>query len=398
MPLLLLTFLTGVAYIPGLPSYATAGRWAVVGIGSTFLLCRAGRLKFTTAHWIGVAFLAWCAALFATAFSFWDHLGAFTQLIFLAAAFCVAAEADDLVGAWLGICLAAVVNAVVGAAQFSGYAGVPTIFHYTGLLDTRAAAIEFAVFALIGAVYLRSKIFAIAPVVTIALLGGREWFVAILCAGFAWSLIDLRRRERAAFVAMIAVLIPVAVLLLWISDDPTRWVGSIEDRFSIWRDVGARLTWTGHGLGTLAIAFQTYEFAHNEFLQYAFEAGIGSALLWGVFVYAAVWHSETGIAERAAVAAAASMAFVYFPLHEPSSALVIALCAGHLAGLRGRDRVAELAGRAYRGRSISDAEPVGAGAVCAAGFGGNDIPAGSKPAMGVGELRGPLFHISRSGF
>jgi hypothetical protein len=111
---------------------------------------------------------------------------------------------------------------------------------------------------------------------------------------------------------------------------------SSMERLDIWAATVINLTFFGHGLNTFAAMAPQYGFSHNDFLQLAFEAGIGSLLAIPLCVYS-VRRAGQWLPEACALIALVGASLVSFPLHHPMGAALMALLAGYCSGARGRD-------------------------------------------------------------
>jgi hypothetical protein len=136
---------------------------------------------------------------------------------------------------------------------------------------------------------------------------------------------------------------------LWI------WKGhnSVDDRLNIWTDTVMALNFWGHGLGSLGSNFALFAhitdplpvrnvYAHNEFLQIAYELGAPGVILALTFVALVL---KGGGPERYIFIAFLVEANLAFPSHLPSTGAVAALCAGAAAHRLPRLRLAHVIGR-----------------------------------------------------
>jgi hypothetical protein len=110
-------------------------------------------------------------------------------------------------------------------------------------------------------------------------------------------------------------------------------------RVGVWEDMLPGLRPWGHGLGSFIAEFPLYqhhttaltlrfENAHNDFMQLAFELGIG-AVLAAALVIAQLWGTPRSPAWYAMVVFLVEGCFG-FPLYEPVTASLAAVCAGAL--------------------------------------------------------------------
>lgn len=388
-----------VAYVPMIPSGSTYGRYALLGLGAAALLARA-RLTLSVGHVLLAGLLTWMACGFLWTTSTLDTAGELALWVMLAAAFCVAFDLPDLEDVLAGFCAGMLVSACFALAQAAGSEPVWSVYvHPVGLFLSKNMATDVAVLAVV-ACCARSRIaFMPAALVSLYLVGGRSAFLALGAAGFAWAWLaypDRRSLIAAAGTAVAAVATPLALLGAF---------GLYADRLEIWGFAAQNLSVLGHGLGTFAVAAPGYEFAHNEFLHYAFELGIGSVLLWGIFVYAL---GSGPVLERAALVAILAESLVWFPLHAPVPAFLGMVLAGHLCGLRHRASLAERARGMARPLGLFDGLPAFVGALHEAdhlrlredGRGGADVrstvrgrwPLSARPqdSVGAGAVRGAV--------
>jgi hypothetical protein len=364
-----LTFLIGIAYLPGTESATTAGRWAAMGL-IAIPLWRKRVPCATPAHWMLAALLLCMAVGIPWALSPYDAVGELRQWIMLAAVFCVAAEEHDLGPCWKALSLAITVSLPFSVAQWLGYDPVESLsLHGSGLFLDKNTMTEVAVIAVVANVLRGEWSFAVAPAIAMALTDdSREGILALIAAaGTALWMIG-GRRSRAALVAGALV----AIAATWeLGGFRGAGVAHITDRLEIWHAALANATWMGHGLGAFGALFDGwtalggqalpgYEFAHNELFQYVFDLGAGAVFMAGVAVYA---MGTPGIAERAAFAAFLACAAVWFPLHEPMAAFLAAVLAGGLCGARGRVSAARHLGRNRRSTRTHRSWGLGAAAL-----------------------------------
>lgn len=382
MPLAVLTFLVGISYVYGLPSDTTVGRWIVFGIASGVLLLRKP-ITMSVGHWLWLGLLLWIAVGFTWAVSRWDHFGGALQWAVMAVAFCLAAESEDLTPAWLGLAAAISVSAVFSVFQYFGFQPVSAIDTGTGgavgLFLSKNATSEISVLAFLGAIGVatrRTWWLAIGPAVSIYLVGARTSWTALAVAFVVASFLVARRPDRPMLALLYVLAGSLAAVVAYSTGSHAFYM---TDRLQIWGHVIPYLYPWGDGLGSFAVAFTWLEFAHNEFIQYGFELGAGSLLVWGIVGYA---FGARPILERSMLAAFLAQCVVWWPLHGPATAMVFALLAGRLCGDRRRARAAELNRGESRERGAGqDAALYGAGSLSTADLGRFDLPFRSQPAM-----------------
>lgn len=329
-------FLTATAYAPGLPSAANVGRWLVVGVGAAVMIWWV-RLRPSPGHWMGFLLLAWMAMGIQWSISPADTLGELLQWCVLGAIFCIAAEVEDLTPAIRAFCWGITATVPLVIAQALGYQPVwnHMVVSPVGLFMTKNMLVEVAALAAVAALTYRLRWCLPGPAFCVGAAGGREG-VLMIGAGLAtWGFFALPRPGRIGAAALVVAAAVMTYPQLDFTHAGPRWT-YMMDRFEIWQYTLDMITPLGWGLGSFG-ALTTYEFAHSELLQYAYELGAGVLLLIGVFAHAL---SNNGPA-RPPLAALTAACLVWFPLHAPGPAMVGALLAGHLCGSRGRARVAQ---------------------------------------------------------
>lgn len=384
MPITVLAFLSVIAIVPGYPLGAIDARWGVVGAGSAIIWAFArSRGPAGPAHWLGAALFLWIIIGLSWSVSEWETLGGLLRFAALGFAFLLATSIDDLTPFWRGLVGGAVLSAIVMATQMIGLLGAPGGMA-AGLFAGKSPAAEIAVLGLIGIAAIaranNDKTFLLmgsAPIGCILWLRSREAVLALAAAAVVWSIARYGRRLALSVIGFLAFcIVPIGLSLL-----VTGHLGQFMDRITIWQKIVPHVGPWGDGLGALAIAAPAWESAYNEFLQFAFELGVGSALIWGIALYALGADRPS---ERAALAAILAMCCVAAPLHNPATAFAAAILAGHLCGVHDRVR----AGRDHRRRDgverTDGAEYLGVGAVWPADVARLDLPAQPGRAVGGG--------------
>jgi hypothetical protein len=335
-------FLVGVVVWPWFIGFATTPRWAVLSVAVP-LMCVNLRVRPTVGHVFGGAFLAWTTLSLAWSINFADGVNELWKWMLLAGAFCVGAETDDLAGFWRGVGLAVAVCAAVVVAQLLGYSFVPQMAPPAGLFGNRIFLAELAALALIG---LAGRSWLALPavfVLAVATSFGAALGVGTAAAAWMW------RRSRLAALALPPLILAVVVA---VSPRPSvesgveRHMVSAAVRTALWLDVVTLVTPLGHGVGSYYAAEAAASprqqamnvreaHAHDDPLELVFEFGAPAALLACV-VWAALGAAP--FRERLALVAFLAEGLVGFPLHNPATAFVAAVVAGHLCGCGSRLR------------------------------------------------------------
>lgn len=327
------SFVLAIAFIPMISGAATTPRWALLAVCIPAALFFVDRQHTTAGHYLGTTFLAWCALTFLWTSAPFDGADLMFRLMLLAGVFVIGASLPDLQPVYLGLGLGFALNAALALAQSLGFDGVPQLIAPSGLFLNKNYLAEPAALVLIG--LLGCRMWALALLVSPAVFvpGARGALLALAAAALAW----IWPRSRAAAVKVALLLLSGFILFAIF-----RSHSSIEQRFEIWRDTAANLTLFGHGLGAFYIDFPSFAVhsdvlserpvhAHNDFLELAYELGIGALLFVAMLGYCLSGPLPT---ERLILIAFMVEAFFGFPLHLPIPSFLAALAAGRLCGVR----------------------------------------------------------------
>lgn len=367
-----LGLLLGVAWLP-LPSGVSMPRWGVALVGSALLWMLGPPARaLGAAHAWGLALLAWAALSLLWSASPADTLGALTQLAALAAIFAAGAGLGDerMPALWTGLGTGATLLGLLGLAQmldltdFAEVAGQAQWTYPVGTAGNKNFLAVIGTLALFGLLFMRtpldwsrarcawaSAITAGSAVAAFTPLC-RGAMVAVVLAPLGWFL-----RGWKLWVTSAALVTSAAMGVLGLQRVPN----SIQPRLEVWDWTASNLGPLGWGLGTYGSVFP-WEHANNDLLEVAFELGIGALLLVGLLVACLRVRPRGLAAEWVVLCAAVVMSLSAFPLHQGCPAAVAALCAGRLAGARGRADRRQPLGRGCGWEGVDRARPLAAGA------------------------------------
>lgn len=361
MPIRLLTFLVMVAYVPGVPSAGNVGRWAVLALGAAWLIWKV-RARPTPAHWMLLGLLAWMSLGLLWSVSPADTAGEVLQWAVLAVWFMIAAEEPDLQPLAEGLLAGVAVNAAFVLAQLSGWDPVTVYQPNVGLFVSRNVSVEVGIVAFFMALWYERYWGLLGASVLIVAGGGAEGLVMFLAAGTFLFFLSLDR--LGGWRPFVASAVTMALFSGAVLGSP-----HLAARLPIWEYAISWWQPLGYGLGSFgALRGHDFEFAHNEFLHYAFELGLGVVLMIGVIWYAFLAADVPG---RVALAALLAAAAVWYPLHQPATGFLFAVLAGHLCGARGRDVRTQYQSRVDRGEGSA--------------YGANHVALLSPGASGAGR-------------
>ena len=332
--LLAIGFLVSAMYWPGQFGAASFSRWALLYAAVPILLCTV-RIRPGPVHWVGLAALAWVVASFAWTPVWYDGVDELAAILVVAGAFCVFAEVDDIRPLWRGLGLGMCLSSAIAVAQAIGYSPVVVVADGappSGLYVNPNVLGEAAAVVLVGLLGFRQWWLAAGVVPGLILSQSRGAAVALVACvvAYAW------RRSRMATLAvapMVAMVVFLAAPDKWLASD------SLSIRAQLWADTADGLTFAGHGIGSFYAVFPAAAtrtdvgalqpaHAHNDALEIIFEFGIGSAL---IFAWMAMVWLAAAERERLVLLAIACMAMVAFPLHNATTAFVLAAVAGSAA-------------------------------------------------------------------
>jgi hypothetical protein len=337
----LLCLLLPLAMLPGLMSAGTTPRWAVLALLVPPMLYwvdweKVPHKRLLIATLVFAAFsLLWMEVRYDGYLELW-------RMTLIFSAFAVGAVCGNLERPLTLMAVSLALTLPLVFFQALGYQGIPQTAPPAGLFLNKNVLAESAAALLVAMTFLRRWHIAIPLLVITLLAQERAAYVGMTAA----VILYLWPRRRSLAYALLAC---IGVSVLVMSSTP-----SALDRFGIWQDTLQGVTWMGQGIGSFFTMFPATathidtmlvrpEQAHNEFLHFLFELGIGSAGLWALGYFAIRGKQEL---ERLVFASIVAMSLFAFPFHMPLTAFLAALVAGRLCSSE-RDDV----GFAVDGRS-----------------------------------------------
>ena len=351
-----IAFLVTVAIWPGISGFAIAPRWAVIAAFPMVALFFV-KIRMTPVHWVGLAFFTYATVSLLWSPVFVEALQGWAELVILAVAFCLGAEAKNLKWFYAAVAFGVSISAVIAALQVDGIETVERVVGPAGLFANKNMMGEIAALALIGVVASGLWIFAIGPLVALGVstCAGAMFGVVAAAVYWLWS-----KSAMLGIAAMIAIVLGGMVLVAS-SKNSTFIV-----RGRIWVDAIENLRWFGHGVGSYWVATPEHAprqeamnvrhwHAHNDAVEMVFDFGLGSVLFFGM-----VWLCLLGPAspDKYVLIGIIGVGMWGFPLFTPATGFVGAVCAGRLARRWAdlRESVAYRPG--YRSKRYAGAGPV----------------------------------------
>lgn len=319
--------IVSLCYIPGLTGAYILTQWPLLAVVLPFALLRPG--PFTVFHLLGAVFIAYAAVLLP--FSAAPIAGVFGLWLLVIVGLTVwfGTTLVNTRELYAGLAAGAAVSSFVGVLQYLGFYIVPGTSAMPPGLYANAVQ-QGTVLALIA----------------VALATERMWFWTLpLLPGI------LLANSRGGFIVLAVGLLGCGVRRLWVFSALAAVAvfyllsplsSSDAQRVFIWHTAYDNLTWLGWGAGVFYIILLSQdgvtsffpEYAHNDFLQLAFEYGLAAVLPFIVLGYA-IWRTD--VKEWPIVLAFCTAACFSMPLFMPIAAFLAFVAVGRVLRVHGLD-------------------------------------------------------------
>lgn len=270
---------------------------------------------------------------------FWDGVDLIWRLSVFAGVFAIGARLTSLRAVYVGLGAGMALNSALAMLQWYGpweivRQIIPQGPMPAGLFLNKNYLAEPAALAFVALV--ASRMWLLAPLMLPALLlpktRGAVLAVAMAGIGWVWS---KDRRLAALLLCGVAVAAIETVYSM-------KAGASIDQRFAIWRNTVEAMTFWGHGAGSYFTQYAAHSpdfnllvsrptHAHNDLLELFYELGPGAVL---IVVLAWQCLRANRLTERLVLIAFITESMFAFPLHNPVTGCLAALCAGHLYAAR----------------------------------------------------------------
>ncbi len=326
----LLGFLVAVAYIPGVIGAAISTNWLLLMFVMPLLICFC-KIEIKFAHVIGLLFLIYAALSLAWTQNFNIGFFIWLQVVVLGLVFCFGSCLDDVRPIFKGLALGLGVSSVVGIAQWYGWTKVYSVSNsVAGLFVNQNVLCEFSAIMLLSLIVLKLWWWIPITIPGVILVHSRAALLALICGMIIW----LWGKSKLAVYYLVLGSLFVG-FLYYINYDFN--ISSIDERFALWKDTIRGFVIFGQGIGSYEILYPAFavnvdtvlarpKYAHNDFLQYVFEFGIGTALLIP-FVWSILKIKRD---ERIILYGIGIISLFSFPFHLPVSAFIGCLVAGYV--------------------------------------------------------------------
>ena len=395
----LTAFLVMIAYLPGVMSVSTVGRWAVITVvGLPVVLTSLQRLRLNLATVLTLVLFCWGAFGLVWSVSPWDTAGGILHWLALLGVAFLAAHTERREAVWTALALGVSASLPFVLLQAVGFMPVESVAMAgfpgnVGLFFSSNVLGEVAVVAFILMVVRGSWLLAL-PALICAVLSGRiEVVLMLTVAG-----VSLPVARKATLIALAGVGFTLVSALLLDLTPVTHQLDLVRAssalRLQVWTDTIQNTDLLGWGLGTFGAAFPIYGFAHNELLQLGFELGItGAVLAIGLVTYALCSSTKRNAGDKVALLALVASGFVWAPLQDPATMFIIAALVGGLLGDRHRAEWLAFVQRVHHAVSFARSVAPATGAVQPACCDDFDLAAGPELATGSRILAGGLQRV-----
>lgn len=330
-PLFWLGAVLPVCFIAGITGATIPTQLPLLSIVLGFVLWRRGIV--TTYHRLGIVFVAYaCVATIWSPNPMFAVYGLW-QVMVWGLAFWLGSTSPSLAPLWRGMAVGLGVSSMVAVAQSLGWQGIPSRDWPAGLLYS--GPLQGAMIALVMVATICDRAFLYIPAMLPGLLLSHSRGAALVLV-----VTTLSRLHWGAGVATVAAAATIGAVMLGPSD---------VERLQSWSVALHNITPFGLGTGSFEQVIYAAqgvvvhpEFVHNDYLQLAFEYGVGAIPALAILVaalrcsYRRYWPVLVGFC---------TLGLFYFPLYCAPLAFIGAVAAGHVLRRDDRARVPR-----YRGR------------------------------------------------
>lgn len=316
-----LAFLIAVAYVPGWTGVSIPTGWAAMSLTLPWVAW--GRTRTPPLHWLGAAFLLYAFVSIAWAPRADDAINELWHLSILAFAFLLGSRVD-VAPIWRGLAIGCGVSSAVALVQWWGgiewqilptsdWAKPPGLFYNNAVAGAVAAIVVIAN---------RQSLWAWAGLPLLLLSQSRGAWLAVAATIFLTS-------RWLGRIALVLAAVPL-LIYYW----PHLHTDTDGIRYAIWFNIAERLTWFGHGAGSLMSVFASdhgqlfhIEHAHNDYLSLAFTYGSGALPFFALVV---VLLTQRHHREWPVLVCCSILASYFWILSSPVPAFAFAVAAGRI--------------------------------------------------------------------
>jgi hypothetical protein len=322
-----LSLLISVAYVPGITGAAIPTGWAAMSFALPWVMLK--DVKMTSAHYLGLVFIAYAAASLAWTTSPLDGVDELWHWAVIGLAFMWGSRQVLLTPFWKGLAIGCGISSAVALSQWLSYDFITTLDWNkpAGLFYNNAVAGSAAAIAIVGCMSVGLFRWALLPVPLLLISQSRGAWAAIAVVWIAKVYTSFEGLERIVFTIVLAVAIGLAIVFFHGESDSLR--------LTIWQQVIEHLTVFGRGIGASQNVYLVtphdffhIEHAHNDYLNLLYEYGLGA---FPLFILAALLLEHSDAYAWPAFVCCLFLSLYFWTLETPITSFTFAVVAGHVA-------------------------------------------------------------------
>lgn len=319
----ILGFILTICYIPGVTGYALPTGWLLLSATLPFILRRRLLTAINPFLVYAVAGLTWTWVWQQGVYDIW-------KLAILSGVFALGHTVANAKPLYAGMALGLGVSSVVAMFQLLGYHPFTTIYENpSGLFFNPNVYGEIAVLITVACWASELWVWAALSLPAVFMSQSRTALLALGIVGVIWL---WRRYSTLTPIILLVIGLSVPIALV---DKP---LGHLSYRIDVWHNAWDGMTLFGRGPGSFIITYPAFasrtdtmatreEDAHNDFLQMAYQYGLGCLLLLPLLMVAFIGPLGP---ERYLWIAFCVIAFFNFPLEIPVEGFLGAFALGRL--------------------------------------------------------------------
>lgn len=314
------SFFLSICYVPFFYGGSTNVRWIYLALTTPLLVLLSKLNKFTILHLTGLLFFTWSIVTVLWSFNQYDSIDRLIQLLILTQVFVLGSRLESLKEIFAGLALG------LGFSSLAVYyLNIPG-----GLYVNPNMLGDVAILTVIGLIVYKLWWF-IPLVLPNVFIGSRGVLLAGLTTLIMWVW------SKSKFLA-VSLTVPIFIAS-FLSYKFNIRLGSVVERFDLWKDSLNGMSVIGQGIGSYHSAYPFFAnlldtfkyraiYAHNDLLQIFFELGIVGGIIAIVFIGLLMKEKCN---EKYIICCFITLSLFSFPFHMPVSAFVLAIVAGYMS-------------------------------------------------------------------
>lgn len=332
-----------VCFVPGYTGATIPTQWVLLSAILPLSLWRSAPPSICL--WLWGIFLTYAALSTLWSTNIYTSVLGLWYAAIWALSFWLGTSLPSLAQLWKGLAIGLSISSLVAVAQAFGYHPVEAHEGYPGLLYNTTA--QGASIALILIALASHRLWWYMPPLAVGLVLSQSRGAALILAATALT--------RIHWLAAIAALILGALAYSF-------WLNPADSqRLQIWGYALRGLTFFGWGPDSFNDVYFLWrgalthaEFVHNDYLQLAFEYGLGALAIFAIFGLALTIPST----EWPILFSVAVLATFFFPLYHPLTAFIAFVATGHASRCRAWNGNLSKHRRSHLLPRYSDSDPI----------------------------------------